>query len=164
VGQGTALVLRSGENTLVYDTGGGDPGGYNLAAAVVLPYLRAQGVKRIHTLIISHADNDHSAGTGTLMQSMPVGQLLVGGSESVYPGARRCRAGEAWRWPSGVRFQILSPEAAEGLSSNNSSCVLQVHIGEQRLLLAGDIDSRREKELLRYWQGGLRSDVLDCDF
>ncbi len=160
VGQGTALVLRSGENTLVYDTGGGDPKGYNLAATVILPYLRAQGVERIHTLLISHADNDHSAGTGTLMQSMPVGQLLVGGSELAYPGARRCRAGEAWRWPSGIRFQILSPEPPTGLSSNNSSCVLQVHIGEQRLLLVGDIDSRREKELLRYWQRELRSDVL----
>lgn len=160
VGQGTALVLRSGENTLVYDTGGGDPNGSNLAAMVILPYLRAQGVRRIQTLIISHADNDHSAGALTLMKSMPVGQLILGGSKSAYPNARQCRAGEAWRWPSGVRFQVLSPEQTESLSTNNSSCVLQVHIGELRLLLAGDIDSRREKELLRYWREALRSDVL----
>jgi len=160
VGQGTALVLQSGENTLLYDTGGGDPEGSNMASMVILPFLRAQGIEKIHTLVISHLDNDHSAGTRTLMASMPTEQLIVGGDEQVFPEGRECRAGQAWRWPSGVRFQVLSPELRDELGSNNSSCVLQVYVGGLRLLLPGDIDSVREKELLRYWREGLRSDVL----
>ncbi len=160
VGQGTAVVIQSGGNTLVYDTGGGDPEGSNMANRVILPYLREQGVSTLHTLMISHPDNDHSAGGATLLKAMPVEQLIVGGEQPAYPGGGRCRAGQAWRWPSGVSFQVLSPESGEGLSNNNSSCVLQVHIGELRLLLPGDIDTTREKDLVRYWRETLRSDVL----
>ncbi|MBE9539921.1 MAG: MBL fold metallo-hydrolase, partial [Proteobacteria bacterium] len=149
-----------GANALVYDTGGGDPEGYNMASMVILPYLRARGIKRLNTLVISHRDNDHSAGTGSLMASIPVGQLISGGDGPVLYGAQQCRAGKAWRWPSGERFQILSPARPDGLSSNNSSCVLQIRLGAFSLLLPGDVDTGREKQLLRYWREGLHSDVL----
>ena len=160
VGQGTAVVIQSGGNTLVYDTGGGDPNGSNMASSVVLPYLRARGISALHTLVVSHADNDHSAGTATLMNAMPVQHLIVGGGLRGYPNERRCRAGEAWQWPSGIRFQVLSPEYPHALSSNNSSCVLQVHIGHLRFLLPGDIDARRERQLVAYWREELGSDWL----
>jgi competence protein ComEC len=110
--------------------------------------------------MISHPDNDHSAGSATLIKALPVEQVIVGGERPVHPGRRQCRAGQAWRWPSGVTFQVLSPESGEGLSSNNSSCVLQIHIGKLSLLLPGDIDSTREKDLVSYWREILRSDVL----
>ncbi len=161
VGQGTAVVLQSAGNTLVYDTGGGDPNGSNMASMVILPFLRSRGVEALDTLVVSHADNDHSAGINTLIQSMPVGQLLVSGEVLATTAlARQCRAGEAWRWPSGVSFQILSPAGSQGLSSNNGSCVLQVHIGGLGVLLPGDIDARREKDLLRYWRKSMHSTVL----
>lgn len=160
VGQGTAVVIRSGENTLVYDTGGGDPSGSNAANRVILPYLREKGVRELKTLIVSHGDSDHSTGTSTLLDAMPIEQLIVGGEMQSFAEGRRCRAGQAWRWPSGVKFQFLSPEVTDGLSSNNSSCVLQVHIGEYRILLSGDIDAKREKALVMYWRGNLRSHIL----
>jgi len=160
VGQGSALVLQSGPHTLVYDTGGGDPQGSNMATWVILPFLRARGIKHIHTLIISHGDNDHSAGVDSLLQHMTVGQLIVGGRPTGIETAKRCRAGHAWRWPNGLRFQILSPAGAQELSSNDGSCVLQVHIGALRLLLPGDISAGREKELIRYWREGLHSELL----
>ena len=160
VGQGTSVVIQSGGNTLVYDTGGGDPKGSNMANRVVLPYLREQGVNALHTLMISHPDNDHSAGAVTLINALPIEQLIVGGERLNYPDSHSCRAGEAWRWASGISFQVLSPEPGGELSSNNSSCVLQVHIGELSVLLPGDIDSRREKDLVSYWRDSLRSDVL----
>ncbi|MBT4518368.1 MAG: DNA internalization-related competence protein ComEC/Rec2 [Halieaceae bacterium] len=160
VGQGTSVVLRSKTRTLVYDTGGGDPIGNNMARSVVLPYLRAQGVESIDNLLISHPDQDHSAGTIAILQAMPVRQLLYGGDLPDVGGGRHCRAGEAWRWPSGVAFQILSPATEPGLSSNNSSCVLHVEIGGVSLLLPGDIDAAREQTLVRYWRRALRADWM----
>lgn len=160
VGQGTAVVIQSGGNTLVYDTGGGDPAGSNAANRVILPYLRKKGIGALNTLIVSHGDTDHSAGTSTLMNAMPIEQLIVGGEMQAFGDGRRCRAGQAWRWPSGIKFRFLSPEYDTGLSSNNSSCVLQVHIGDYRILLAGDIDKKREKALVMYWRDKLRSHVL----
>ena len=160
VGQGTAVVIQSGGNTLVYDTGGGDPEGSNVANRVILPYLRKSGISAVNTLIVSHGDSDHSAGTSTLVNAMPVEQLIVGGEMQSFVDGRRCRAGQAWSWPSGIKFQFLSPEYGTGLSSNNSSCVLQVHIGDYRILLSGDIDEKREKALVMYWRDTLRSHVL----
>ena len=160
VGQGTAVVIQSGGNTLVYDTGGGDPDGSNVANRVILPYLRKKGISALNTLIVSHGDRDHSAGTSTLINALPIEALIVGGEMQSFVDGRKCRAGQAWRWPSGVKFQFLSPEDATGLSSNNSSCVLQVHIGDYRVLLSGDIDAKREKALVMYWRENLRSHVL----
>ncbi len=160
VGQGTAVVVVSGNKALVYDTGAGDPNGPNLAGIVVLPYLRANGINRLDTFLVSHWDNDHSAGTASILRSMPVGNMLVGTDVRGYDGARACRVGEAWRWPSGLSFQVISAQLGSLSSNNNSSCVLQIQIAGVRLLLAGDIGAKREREILRYWRNGLYSELL----
>lgn len=160
VGQGTAAVIRSGEQTMVYDTGGGDPKGNTMASAVVLPFLRYHGVKALQMLMISHPDNDHSAGVGHLQKAMPVKALLVGGDPLNYAGAKPCVSGSAWQWSPAIRFQVLSPSKWQGESTNNGSCVLMLHVGEFRMLLAGDIDAKRERELVLYWGDALESDGL----
>jgi competence protein ComEC len=154
------VVLQSGGQTLLYDTGGGDPDGYNMANAVILPYLRAEGVQALNTMVISHGDNDHSAGAGTILKTTQVGALLEGENLPNLGPARICRAGEAWRWPSGVTFQVLSPAAGVEQSGNNSSCILQVHIGELSLLLPGDIEAKGEKDLVAYWRSAMQSELL----
>ena len=159
VGQGTAVLLRAGQRVLLYDTGGGVPGGGNLADSVVLPFLRRAGIRRLDTLVVSHGDLDHSAGVGTVLAALPVARVRRGGSVDTARG-RSCRAGESWRWPGGQRFRFLSPAQERGLSENNASCVLQVQVGGQRLLLPGDIAAARERSLVRFWRGQLSADWL----
>lgn len=161
VGQGTAVVLRSGRRVLVYDTGGGDPAGVNMAVSVLLPFLRHEGVSELDTFIVSHPDNDHSAGASTVLAAMPVRRIFSGG-EMQLPGGRPCVAGQAWEWPGGVRFRFLSPalERHSGLASNDASCVLQIQTPDHRLLLPGDIEGARERELVRYWGAALAGDWL----
>ena len=162
VGQGTAVVVSSGQNVLLYDTGGGDPAGANMAQTVILPYLRLRGIAAVDTLVISHPDNDHSAGATTLLAAMPPSRVYFGGDWEATAGARPCLAGQAWRWPGGEQFQFLSP--APGLTgsgpSNDSSCVLQIDAAGYRLLLAGDVESPQERELVSYWGKRLASDWL----
>lgn len=160
VGQGTAVIVRSGDQTLVYDTGGGDPAGANMASAVVLPYLRHLGVTGIDTLVISHPDNDHSAGASTLQADMRIDTVFYGGDGSALAGGKPCLAGQAWRWPGGPTFQFLAPIDTSPRSSNDSSCVLLIEAAGHRLLLAGDVESGQEREIVRYWQGGLKTDWL----
>jgi len=161
VGQGTAVVVRNGRRVLVYDTGGGDPAGSNMATSVVLPFLRSQGIAALDTLVISHPDRDHSAGAATLLGAMPVGRYRYGDRLPGVPGGQFCVAGEAWRWPAGPSFQFLSPALESDLSSNDRSCVLQIQVDSYRLLFPGDIESARERELVRYWgEGSLRQDWL----
>ena len=160
VGQGTAVVIHAQGRTLLYDTGGGDPAGVNMASSVVLPYLRNRGIRQLDTLVVSHRDADHSAGVASVLQAMPVARLRYGDGVSTQGSGAPCEAGESWLWPGGIAFQVLSPALETSLSSNDGSCVLQVQIGQYRLLLAGDIERDRERTLVRYWVSDLRSDWL----
>ncbi len=47
-----------------------------------------------------------------------------------------------------------------GLSDNDGSCVLLIESVGRRILLAGDIEERQERELIGYWQHELASDLL----
>jgi len=156
VGQGTAVVFTAMGRTLLYDTGGGEPGGPNMANSVIIPWLRASAVTSLQTLVVSHDDRDHSAGAADILRALPVGQVLVG--ESPLPLSQPCRSGLAWQWPGNIRFRVLAPGADE--EGNEASCVLQIHTPGMRLLLAGDIGVSQERELIRYWGPQLRSDVL----
>jgi competence protein ComEC len=164
VGQGTAVVVRSGHQTLLYDTGGGDPNGVNMGSLVVLPYLHGQRITALDTLVISHADLDHSAGLGAVEAALPItrfrygGQLNRSGPEVVR--GRPCVAGESWSWPGGQVFQFLSPAQETPKLRNDSSCVLQIQLGDHRLLLTGDIEKDRERMVARYWDEQLASDWL----
>lgn len=160
VGQGTAVVVTAGQRTLVYDTGGGEPAGANMASAVVLPWLRQRGVTALDTLVISHPDNDHSAGAGTLLGAMEVAGVYYGGEMPELAGGQPCLAGIAWRWPTGQQFRFLSPASLAARSSNDSSCVLSIEASGHRLLLAGDVERAREHELVRHWGEALASDWL----
>ncbi len=160
VGQGTSVVFRAGDRALLYDTGGGDPAGANLAQSVVLPFLRHEGIRHLDTLILSHPDADHSAGASSVLQGMQVERVRYGDKVPGVDRGRRCRAGEAWRWPGNIHFQFLSPGPGEHLSRNSGSCVLQIQLGSQRLMLPGDIERRRELELVRYWGAQLHSQTL----
>ncbi len=160
VGQGTAVVYRSGERTLVYDTGGGDPDGANAARRLLLPFLRRAGVRRIDTLVVSHPDRDHSAGVATLLEALPVGELRYGAPLPGIEHGERCRAGASWRWPDGSVFRLLSAAPGELLDRNDASCVLRIDVRGQRFLLTGDIGRDRERQLVRYWRQALQADWL----
>ena len=156
VGQGTAVVYQAGVHTLLYDTGGGRPGGPNLAQTVVIPWLRYQGVGGLQDVVISHNDLDHSAGLDDVQAALPVANLWLG--EWIGPPALPCRTGLSWRWPDGSSFRFLGPIGSE--EGNDASCVLQISTGDIRILLPGDIGEAQERQLVRYWGQSLRSEVL----
>lgn len=148
VGQGLAVVLRTRQRTMLYDTGAAYPGGSDMATRVVMPYLAAQGIERIDRLVVSHSDIDHAGGVAPLLAGTDVVQLLAG--EAELPGAGGapgCRRGQAWTW-DGVEFRVLHPAAGTRRSGNDASCVILVAAGDARLLLTGDIESAVEETLL----------------
>lgn len=161
VGQGLAAVVRTRHHVLVYDTGPRFPSGFNTGAAVVLPYLRHQGVRHIDTLVISHADRDHAGGFTGLNGRFSIGRILSGEPRELPGvGARPCLAGNDWTW-DGVDFALLYP-AVTGRKGNPSSCVLRVGIpgADSGVLLTGDIDAGVEDELLTAQPERLASTIL----
>ena len=160
VGQGTAVLIRAGSQALLYDTGGGQREGPNIAMRVILPLLQREGLSALDTLIVSHPDLDHSAGQDAVIATVNVKRLRYGGDPVQTLPGRPCVAGEAWRWPGGQIFQFLSPAVAVPPKRNNASCVLMVRVGRSRLLLPGDIERVQERALVEYWGRGLDADWL----
>ena len=148
VGQGMSLVLRTHRRTLVYDTGPAFRSGGDTGDLVVVPYLRALGVRKVDLLAVSHADNDHSGGVHSLLQALHAGEIFTGERLAIDGPQRRCRRGQAWLW-DGVRFAFVHPDDAYAIGSDNDgSCVLQVTVGGHGLLLTGDIEAPAERHLV----------------
>jgi competence protein ComEC len=153
VGQGSAVLVRTAGHTLVYDAGPRWSGDSDAGQRVLVPLLRALG-ERVDTLVLSHADTDHTGGAAAVLAQQPQAGLLHG----LEPGhpllagrtALPCGAGQRWAW-DGVEFQVLHPAQSDlpaGASTNARSCVLRVSDGRQAALLAGDIELPQEAALL----------------
>lgn len=165
VGQGLAVVVRTREHSLLYDTGPYYSSAADAGVRVIVPYLRAVGIDRLDGLVVTHRDTDHSGGAMSVLESMPVGWVAdAPGTHfaEVTPGVRSkpCLAGRSWIW-DGVNFQFLHPSASKDLASldtNHQSCVLRVSVGEASMLLTSDIELVDEQQLVA--RGLLPSQVL----
>lgn len=146
VGQGLAVLVRTRGHVLLYDAGPASRG-FDSGAKVVLPTLQALGVRRLDTLLLSHADQDHAGGAAAVLAGLEVERLLSGEAQALTltRQAEPCRDGEEWQW-DGVRFVILTWREAG--NPNDASCVLQVQARGERLLLTGDIGVAGERHLL----------------
>lgn len=157
VGQGLSAVVRTRHHALLFDAG---PrfGDFDTGQAVVEPYLRAAGVRRLDALIVSHGDMDHVGGVASVLRALPVARVLSSVPERL-PAAQPCRAGQSWNW-DGVEFVMLGPDDAGAKRRNDLSCVLQVRGHHGGILLPGDIEARAEKKLVEQFGDALRSEIL----
>ena len=159
VGQGLAVVVRTADHTLLYDTGPMYSAQANAGQRVVVPFLRAAGVTRLDTLIVSHRDKDHAGGLPAVQEGLTVARFLASMDEE---GHERCMAGQTWRW-DGVDFSILHPLPEDygkpTRKPNNVSCVLRIETSGSSLLLTGDIEAADEKSLVSR-ERALKSDGL----
>jgi competence protein ComEC len=169
VGQGLAVHVQTASHDLIYDTGPAFSADANSGERILLPYLKASGVRRLDTLVVTHQDNDHAGGAEAVLAGIPVAEvrssLPPNHPVRLIAGARDqpCLAGQRWEW-DGVRFVMLHPEAlTEGVvprKTNDVACVLRVEAGAHRLLLTSDIEAISEAGLLAREGAKLASDVL----
>jgi competence protein ComEC len=168
IGQGTAVLVRTHQHLLLYDTGPKYSSEADAAQRVLLPLLRARGEKRIDLLMLSHRDIDHVGGAASLLAQADV-RAMSSSLPETHPlragglPHQRCVAGQAWRW-DGVDFEVLHPlpeDYALNPKPNALSCVLRITAqGGGSLLLTGDIEAAQEAALLARLGRALRSQVL----
>ena len=160
VGQGLASVIRTQHHVLVYDTGPRYSDTNNAGLSVIIPYMRAKGLRSVSRIIVSHGDIDHSGGLNSLVQFVPVGDVLSGEPKRLLVNSQPCVAGQHWQW-DGVSFDILSPaKQIHSSVKNDNSCVLKVSNAYGAILLTGDIERKTELFLVKTLPKQLKSDVL----
>ena len=173
VGQGSALVIETAAHTLLYDAGPRYYGGGDAGERVLAPYLHARGVRRIDTLVVSHADQDHAGGLRGLLQALAVDVSYASFDlaehlkreaarfsepdldEARLPVSQReCEAGMAWE-SDGVLMRFVHPSPqieartkgkgkAGKPDTNARSCVLVVQGRHHTILLPGDAGVAQE--------------------
>ncbi|GAA1771291.1 ComEC/Rec2 family competence protein [Agromyces humatus] len=148
IGQGDAVLLRSGGTTALIDTGP-DP-------AALRRCLDFLSIDRIDLLVLTHWDADHAGGTSAVVGRVDIvihgpldderssrarDPLIAGGAEAieVTSGDRGLLGDARWRvlWPE--------PGAAPG---NDASVVLDVETPEYRGIFLGDLGEGAQRRLL----------------
>lgn len=153
VGQGDAILLRSGGRSALIDAGPSDR---------IVRQLRALGVDSLALLLASHNHSDHIGGADAVLDSLPVRFYLDNGHPAttriqervlarverraityLAPERRTLALGSA-------RLRIIpAPEAADPEDQNNRSVAVLVEQGEFRALLTGDSELEELGALLR---------------
>jgi competence protein ComEC len=161
VGQGDAALVRSpGGQALLID------GGENRedAEKIILPALRAWGCQRLDSLVISHPDQDHIGGLPTVVESFPVGQVVLTGQihttqtyeqlltlirDKKIP-AVKARGGMQLDLDPAITVALLGPDdaAVESDDTNNASVVIRLTYGDVSILFTGDAEAQEEETIL----------------
>lgn len=154
VGQGLAVVVSTAEHSILFDTGPSFRSGSSTAELVVIPFLRSKGIRYLDTLVISHADQDHAGGAAAIAKHFNIGTTYVGETLSGFDLPQTdCSTARVWK-SANVQFRFLHPMPDASWEGNNASCVLEVIVGDFRLLLTGDIEAPVESTLVEHSMAG----------
>lgn len=160
VGQGLASIVQTHDHVLLFDAGP-KYGSTDAGERILWPFFREKRIKTLDHVILSHADSDHIGGFESISKRMTI-QTLISSEPNRFKGSwdtKSCLAGESWYWNS-VRFEMLHPDADFQGKRNERSCVLKVTLGEQSVLISGDIEKHAEAKLLKYDRVKLQSSIV----
>lgn len=149
-GEGTALIVRTRDHALVYDTGEHYSSEGRAAERLVIPALRALGISKVDVLVLSGSHAQRAAGAARLMAAFPVDRVIGGGE---WPGAHRnvhaCSRAMTWRWNQ-VQFASFG--------SSKGSCALRVDFGRSpSFLIADRLDAAESVQLVEQAAEGERT-------
>lgn len=139
VGQGDSILIKKPFNqpAMLIDTG--KPSQKNN----VTHFLHAKGITKLHTLVITHADNDHSGNKDSIIRTFHPTQTVESHQAIIYDGK--------------YTYYDLNPLVTN--DENQSSLVLYTQINHLKYLFMGDADEVSEKAIIDNFQA-LSTDIL----
>jgi competence protein ComEC len=151
VGQGDATLFIDDGLTVLID-GGPDP-------VVLARKLESYGIDHLDVLVVSHVHADHIVGLEAVVGQMPIGLLVANFDHHTTPAARWLEDQAAvldirmvtpipgWNFGSEkLRFEVLGP-LRRYASPNDESVVMLVTIGDERILMSGDMETYAQGDL-----------------
>ena len=156
VGQGSAALIETRRQVMVFDTGARYASGFDIGERVVLPAIAADGGRSVHRIVVSHSDLDHAGGLASVREHHRSARVLRPRPTSAFETS--CHTESSWQM-DGVRFTFLtSARIQSAASSNDRSCTLLIETDRARALLTGDTSGPLEVSLARQLDG--RVDLL----
>ncbi|TMQ53210.1 MAG: DNA internalization-related competence protein ComEC/Rec2 [Candidatus Eisenbacteria bacterium] len=172
VGQGDAVVAHAPGAAILVDAGPSTES-RDEGRLAVEPALRAEGITRIHTAILSHAHRDHYGGLAWLAGRGYLRSLCENGRDpggawrgAIQLGLARAggapvaiRADTSFVLEGGSRLRILGADRglpagrSANAEENNRSLVAFLEMGGAEICLSGDVE--REAEASLRWKIGI---------
>ena len=172
VGQGDCILLEFPRRKAVYliDTGGNikvdredwkqGKDKFDVGEDILIPFLKAKGIKEIDKLILTHGHVDHVGGAFALLDQVVVKQILYGygqiesqlEKELLHEFSKRgteikfIKEGDRWSL-SDHHFYALSPVGSES-EPNDRSIVIYSYIGGLYWLFTGDLEKDGELRIV----------------
>jgi competence protein ComEC len=183
VGQGDSILIELPYRKEVYliDSGGTvsyakekweqKRSPYSISNDVIIPYLKAKGIRKIDKLILTHSDVDHIGEAENIINKIKISKVLIGDfhdasdlENQVLNAAKEkkvaveiVKAGDEWH-ASGTNFRVLAPSGYYE-NKNEGSIVLSTFLGGKSWLFTGDIENEGELDLVSNYPE-LKVDVL----
>ncbi len=166
VGKADAIIIECGSETMIIDTGEDEDG------EEIVGFLENTGREKVDTLIITHFDKDHVGGADTLIENVPVEEVILPAYESdseqylefvdamETAGIRPLRLTEDYNTQlSGSEVTVQPPSSYEIPEDkteydNNFSLITTINHGSQVLVFAGDAQKHRVREYLESGSAG----------
>lgn len=174
VGQGDSILIHLpfGKGNYLIDTGGtlafneeswrkrADP--FEVGKDVVVPFLKAKGIRKINKLILTHGDIDHIGGAFAVMNDIKIGQIILPAVAepsdtekkimklAVQKGIPVFLASTGDQWQVGsTHFLILSPDKNFTGERNLGSVALIARIGGLTWFFGGDLPKEGEEKIIK---------------
>ncbi len=166
VGQGSATVMQFPDGTnILIDGGGSSFSKESVGERIIAPFLWHLGITELNSIIITHPDADHYNGIPFLIRHFSPSRLwthTLDGGDKHYNNllALAQSKGLELRIPH-AGDTITKSEAsitclANGLevpataNNRNSGLILQIRMGDHRILFPGDIENNTEVKLIEH--------------
>lgn len=179
VGQGSAVVVSLPDGRVMLIDGGGTKGStFDVGEAVIAPFLKRAGAKKVEKIIVTHPHPDHYKGVLYIAKNFSPSELMVGKYSddklnegefnewkdflnSITKIAIRPTLLTRASWKEGdVVVDVLSPPSklSPSWNANDASAVIRVKYSGVSFLLAADIEDSAERYLTENFE--LDSTVL----
>ncbi len=165
VGQGDAILVEAADGSRLLVDGGADPDLLVRRLDERIPIWD----RRIDLVVLTHPHEDHAGGLAGLVPRYRVGRIAETGVTGDGAGVRELRLvaerlgigrlglsqGDAFRlgaarvdvlWPP--RDDVAATAPTTNREVNDTSLVLRISVGSQRVLLMGDLEADRDSQLL----------------
>lgn len=154
VGDGQLVLLESGGQRLLYDTGPGDGAGRDSLSRLLPGLGLMRPTEVLDGVILARSHRGHAGGLASAAVLAPTERIRVP------PGVTgiACVAGEEWSLGE-YRVRFLHPSAGLPPLGDNSACVVRISGPGGAVLLSGGVDAQVERRLLLE-QSELAADVL----
>ena len=172
-GKADAIVLHTNNSTVLIDTG------LKSGGKELVQLIKSQGIDTIDYLILTHFDKDHVGGAARVIKKLKVNNIITSDyfkdSDEVEDYLEACDE-------SGITPQILEDEISFTLDnvtykvyphiastysekeSNNSSLIISVEHGENRMLFTGDANNLRIEEFVTKQESNFKYQLLKVPY